>query len=158
VQSLAMLKSLYDRHTPIEPDVFRWRLVASADVNVLASVAHEVRLKYAYKHVDDRSYGLSLSTNTDVALAQYVWHFGAKWDLDAWGRTVVLRGGGSSQAGAGIEVGRRVLGCIRLAAGYSINGFDDPDISGTDAWSEGFGIRIQTVLSDWMLADFAGLE
>jgi hypothetical protein len=47
---------------------------------------------------------------------------------------------------------------VRLAAGYSVNGFDDPDILGTDAWSHGFGIRIQMILSDWLLADFERLR
>jgi hypothetical protein len=158
VQSLLMLKSFYDRYAPVDPDAISWRLVASADVNVLASAAHEVRLKYAYKHAEDWSYGLSLTADTDVALAQYVWHFGRGWDLDAWGRTVVLRAGGSSETGAGIELGRMVYRSVRVAAGYSINGFDDPDITGTDAWSEGFGIRIQMLLSDWMLSDFERLK
>jgi outer membrane protein OmpA-like peptidoglycan-associated protein len=158
VQSLVMLKSYYDRYTPLDPDAISWRLVASTDVNVLANASHEVRLKYAYKHMEDWSYGLSLSSDTDVALAQYVWHFGRGWDLDAWGRTVVLRRGGTSQTGAGIEVGRMVYRSVRLGVGYSVNGFDDPDVTGTDAWSEGLGIRIQMILSDWMLSDFERLK
>jgi len=120
--------------------------------------AHELRLKYAFKHVEDWSYGSAFTTNTDLALAQYVWHFGRGWDIDLWGRTVVLRGGGTSQAGAGIELGRMVYRSVRLAAGYSVNGFDDSDITATDAWSDGFGIRIQMILSDWMLADFERLQ
>jgi outer membrane protein OmpA-like peptidoglycan-associated protein len=158
VQSLAMLKSWYDRYAPVDPEAIRWRLVASADVNILPGAAHEVRLKYAYKHVEDWSYGVSTSTDTDLVLGQYVWHFGRGWDLDAWGRTVVLRGGGTSEYGAGIELGRIVYRSVRVAAGYSINGFDDPDIAGTDARSAGFGIRIQMLLSDWLLADFEQLR
>ena len=158
LQSLAMVKSYYDRYTPVDPDAIRWRVVGSADVNMLFNPEHEVRLKYAYKHVEDWSYGVSLHTNTDLALAQYIWHFGRGWDLDLWGRTVVLRGGGSSQSGAGIEIGRMVYRSVRLAAGYSANGFNDPDITGTDAWSDGFGIRIQMILSDWMLSDFERLK
>ncbi len=158
VQALAMLKSYYDRYTPVDPDAIRWRLVASTDVNVLVNPTHEVRLKYAYKHVEDWSYGMSLNTDTDLALGQYRWHFGRGWDLDLWGRTVVLRDGGTSQTGAGLEVGRMVYRSVRLAAGYSVNGFNDPDISGTDAWSDGFGIRIQMILSDWMLSDFERLK
>jgi hypothetical protein len=127
-------------------------------VNILPGAAHEVRLKYAYKHVEDWSYGVSTSTDTDLVLGQYVWHFGRGWDLDAWGRTVVLRGGGTSEYGAGIELGRIVYRSVRVAAGYSINGFDDPDIAGTDARSAGFGIRIQMLLSDWLLADFEQLR
>ncbi|HET6349410.1 MAG TPA: hypothetical protein VFH88_10055, partial [Candidatus Krumholzibacteria bacterium] len=158
VQSLAMLKNYYDRYAPVDPEAIRWRLVASADVNVLPSASHELRLKYAYKYVEDYSYGASTTTNTDLALGQYLWHFGHGWDVDVWGRTVVLHGGGSQQYGAGVELGRIVFRSVRVGAGYSVNGFNDADISGTDAWSRGFGIRIQMLLSDWLLADFAPLD
>ncbi len=158
VQSLLMLKSYYDRYAPIDPDAIRWRLVATTDVNVMPTPAHELRFKYAYKHVEDWSYGVSATTNTDLALAQYVWHFGRGWDVDAWGRAVVPRGGGTAQAGAGIELGRLVYRSVRIGVGYSVNGFDDPDVTATDAWSAGFGIRIQMLLSDWLLADFERLK
>jgi hypothetical protein len=158
VQSLAMVKSWYDRYSPSDPDAIRWRLVTSIDVNVLARVEHELRFKYAYKHVEDFSYGLSRTTDTDVVLGQYLWRFARGWDFDTWGRLTAIRGGGSASYGAGVEVGRVVFRSVRLAAGYSVNGFDDPDILGTDAWSHGFGIRIQMILSDWLLADFERLR
>jgi len=158
VQSLAMVKSLYDRYAPIDRDAIRWRLVASTDVNILPSASHELRLKYAYKYVEDYSYGASTSTHTDLVLGQYLWHFGHGWDVDVWGRTVGLRHGGSQEYGYGVELGRILFHSVRLAAGYSVNGFDDPDISGTDAWSRGFSIRIQMLLSDWLLSDFEPLR
>ncbi|HEX6790006.1 MAG TPA: hypothetical protein VF247_01730, partial [Candidatus Krumholzibacteria bacterium] len=158
VQSLAMLKSWYDRYAPVDPDAIRWRLVASADVNVLPTAQHELRLKYAYKYVEDFSYGASTTTHTDLALAQYLWHFGRGWDVDVWGRTVLLHGNGAKEYGAGIELGRIVFRSVRVGAGYSINGFDDSDITGNDAWSRGFGVRIQMLLSDWLLADFEQLN
>ena len=46
-------------------------------------------------------------------------------------------------------------GCMSAAA---VNGFDDSDITGNDAWSRGFGVRIQMLLSDWLLADFEPLR
>ena len=158
VQSLAMVKSLYDRYAPIDRDAIRWRVVASTDVNILPSASHELRLKYAYKYVEDYSYGASTSTHTDLVLGQYLWHFGHGWDVDVWGRTVGLRHGGSQEYGYGAELGRILFHSVRLAAGYSVNGFDDPDISGTDAWSRGFSIRIQMLLSDWLLSDFEPLR
>jgi hypothetical protein len=158
VQSLAMLKSWYDRYAPVDPEAVRWRVVASADVNVLPSHAHELRLKYAYKYVEDYSYGASTKTHTDLVLGQYLWHFGRGWDIDVWGRTVVLHGGGAQEYGAGIELGRIVFRSVRVGAGYSINGFTDADITGNDAWSRGFGVRIQMLLSDWLLADFEPLS
>jgi len=158
VQSLAMVKSLYDRYAPVDPDAIRWRVVASTDVNYLPSASHELRLKYAYKYVEDYSYGASTTTQTDLALGQYLWHFGHGWDVDTWGRMVSLRGGGTQQYGYGAELGRIVFKSVRLAAGYSVNGFDDPDVSNTDAWSRGFNIRIQMLLSDWLLSDFAPLN
>jgi hypothetical protein len=133
-------------------------LVASADVNFLPSAAHEFRLKYAYKHVEDWSYGAGTTTDTDLGLGQYVLHFGRGWDVDVWGRTVVLRGGDTSQYGAGAELGRMVYRSLRVGVGYSVNGFEDPDITHTDAWSRGFGVRIQMLLSDWLLADFEPLR
>jgi len=158
VQSLAMVKSLYDRYAPVDRDAIRWRLVASTDVNVLPSASHELRLKYAYKYVEDYSYGASTTTHTDLVLGQYLWHFGHGWDVDVWGRTVALRHGGSQEYGYGAELGRILFHSVRLAAGYSVNGFDDPDISGTDAWSRGFSIRIQMLLSEWLLSDFEPLS
>jgi hypothetical protein len=56
-----------------------------------------------------------------------------------------------------VEVGRIVFRSVRVGVGYSMNGFDDADVSGTDAWSRGFGLRIQMLLSDWLLADFEPL-
>jgi outer membrane protein OmpA-like peptidoglycan-associated protein len=158
VQSLAMIKSYYDRYAPVEPDAIRWRVVASMDVNVLPSPQHEVRFKYAYKHVEDWSDAVALTTNSDLVLGQYVWRFARGWDLDTWGRVLRLRDGGTEQYGAGVEVGRLVYRSIRVGVGYSKNGFDDPDVSATDAWSQGFGVRLQMILSDWLLADFEGLE
>jgi hypothetical protein len=158
VQSLAMIKSYYDRYAPVEPDAIRWRLVTSWDVNVFPSPAHEVRLKYAYKHVEDWSDSVALTTNTDLLLGQYVWRFARGWDLDTWGRVLKLRDGGTEQYGAGLEVGRLVYRSIRVGVGYSLNGFADADVSATDAWSQGFGVRLQMILSDWLLADFEGLE
>lgn len=158
VQSLAMLKSYYDRYAPVEPDAIRWRLVASIDVNAIPSPAHEVRFKYAYKHVEDWSDAEGLTTDMDLVLGQYVWRFARGWDLDAWGRVLRLRDGGSNEYGAGLEMGRLLFRSVRVGAGYSLNGFDDPDVSTTDAWSRGFGVRLQVILSDWLLADFEGLE
>ncbi len=158
VQSLAMIKSYYDRYAPVDPEAIRWRLVASVDVNVLPDPNHEVRFKYAYKHVEDWSYDISRTTNTDLVLGQYIWHFGRGWDVDTWGRAVAIRNGGSAELGAGLEVGRLVFRSVRVAAGYSLNGFQEPDVLGADSWSNGFGIRIQMILSDWLLADFEGLK
>ncbi len=158
VQSLAMVKSYYDRYAPIEPDAIRWRLVASWDVNAFPTPQHELRLKYAYKHVEDWSDEVALTTNTDLLLGQYVWRFARGWDLDTWGRVLKLRDGGTEQYGAGVEVGRLVYRSIRLGVGYSVNGFEDPDVSTTDAWSRGFGVRLQMILSDWLLSDFEGLR
>lgn len=158
VQSLAMVKSYYDRYAPVEPDAIRWRLVATFDVNVLPSPLHELRFKYAYKHVEDWSDSIALTTHTDLVLGQYVWRFAPGWDVDAWGRVLGLTDGGTGQYGAGLEVGRLVYRSIRVAAGYSLNGFSDPDVSTTDAWSAGFGVRLQIILSDWLLSDFEGLE
>jgi uncharacterized repeat protein (TIGR01451 family) len=158
VQSLAMVKSYYDRYAPVEPDAIRWRLVTSVDVNAFPSPQHEVRFKYAYKHVEDWSDSIALTTNTDLVLGQYVWRFGRGWDLDAWGRVTRLRDGGTAEYGAGVELGKLVYRSVRVGVGYSANGFDDPDVSTTDAWSRGLGVRLQIILSDWLLADFEGLR
>lgn len=158
VQSLGMIRSYYDRYAPSYPDGINWRCVASIDVNVMPSWAHEIRFKYAYKHAEDWSYGVAHTTNTDLVLGQYVWHFMHGWDVDAWGRVAAIRGGGTAQGGAGLELGRMFFKSLRVGAGYSVNGFDDPDISDTDAWSAGFGVRAQLILSEWLLRDFEGLS
>jgi flagellar motor protein MotB len=155
VQSLFALKNLYEKYTPSGPDAITWTFVLSTDVNVLPAVQHELRLKYAYKRVEDFSYGISVNTNSDLVLGQYIYRFARSWDLDLWGRVLAVRGG-TTETGTGVEVGRLFYRTVRVAAGYSYGGFDDPDISGTDAWSKGFGVRIQLILSDWIRQEFGG--
>jgi len=154
VQTLAMMRNYYERYTPIDPEAIRWRLVLSGDANWHPFVDHEVRLKYAYKHVEDWSFGVSTTTDMDLVLGQYIYRFYPRWDVDVWARWLNQRDGGSAQTGTGFEVGYMFFRSLRVAAGYSINGFEDPDISQTDAWSNGFNVRMQLILSEWLLADF----
>ncbi|MDH3197335.1 MAG: OmpA family protein [Candidatus Krumholzibacteria bacterium] len=157
VHALGMMRNDYERYTPVDPEAIRWRLVLSADVNTLLAPAHEVRAKYAFKHVEDWSFGVSTTTNADLVLGQYIWRFASAWDADLWGRWLGQRGG-SAQTGVGVEVGRTFLRAVRVALGYSLNGLEDPDFVGTDAWSNGFGVRVQLILSDWLAADFERLR
>jgi hypothetical protein len=156
VQTLFTLKNRYEKYTPTLPDGVTWRLVLSADVNALPAVDHELRFKYAYKRVEDYSYGISVDTNVDLILGQYVYRFARSWDVDVWGRVLALRHG-TTETGAGVEVGRLFFRTLRVAAGYSYNGFEDRDISGTDVWARGFGVRIQLILSDWIMNEFEGM-
>jgi hypothetical protein len=78
--------------------------------------------------------------------------------VDLWGRWLNHRNGGGAQTGAGIEVGHLFFRAIRVAGGYSVNGFEDPDFAGTDAWSAGFGVRVQLILSEWLLPEFARIN
>jgi len=153
LQSLLALKNYYERFTPIDPNGISWRLVLSADFNVLPAVSHEVRLKYAHKRMEDYSYGISVNTDADLVLGQYVYRFARSWDVDVWGRVLAQRRG-TTETGVGVEVGRLFFRTVRVAAGYSAGGFEDPDISGTDAWARGFGVRIQLILSDWIANEF----
>jgi hypothetical protein len=156
VQTLFSMKNFYDKYTPVNPDAISWRLVLSADANFVAAVDHELRLKYAHKRVEDYSYGISVNTDTDLVLGQYVYRFAQPWDVDLWGRLLSQRGG-TAETGAGVEVGRLFFRTVRVAVGYSVGGFEDPDISGTDAWARGFGVRVQLILSDWALQQFGGM-
>jgi hypothetical protein len=146
-----MLRNDYERYTPANPDAITWRLVFSSDVNIMPAIDHELRLKYAFKHVENWSFGTSHTVDADLVLAQYLYRFARGWDVDLWGRLVNQRDGGSLEAGTGIEVGRMFLGGLRVAAGYSVNGFEDPDFAGTDAWASGFGVRLQLLVSDRLL-------
>jgi flagellar motor protein MotB len=154
LQSLFALKNFYERYTPVDPDGISWRLVLSADVNVLPALQHEVRLKYAYKRTENYSYGISVNTDADLVLGQYVYRFARVWDVDLWGRVLAVRHG-TTESGVGVELGRLFFRTVRVAAGYSAGGFEDPDISGTDAWARGWGVRIQLMLSDWITNEFS---
>jgi hypothetical protein len=156
LQTLFALKNQYDRFSPANPDAITWRMVLSTDVNVLPGVDHEVRLKYAYKRVEDYSYGISVNSDLDLVLGQYIYRFARAWDVDVWGRVLSQRGG-TTETGAGVEIGRLLFRSVRVAAGYSVGGFEEPDISGADAWAHGFGVRIQLILSDWILNEFRGM-
>ncbi len=158
VHSLWMLRNDYERYTPANPEAVTWRMVFSGDVNVMVAPDHELRFRYAYKHVEDYSYGVSHTVDADLVLGQYIYRFARAWDLDVWGRTVRQHGGGSVEGGTGIEVGRLFLGALRVAVGYSVNGFEDPDFVGTDAWSRGVGVRVQLLLSEWLLNDLGVVE
>jgi hypothetical protein len=158
VQTLAMVRTDYERFTPVEPDAIRWRTVFSVDLNWTPAKAHETRLKYGFKHVEDYSYGVSTSTDADLVLGQYIYRFLRNWDVDLWARWLNQRHGGGAEAGAGIEVGHLFFRAVRVAGGYSVNGFQDPDFVGTDAWSSGFGVRVQLILSEWLLPEFARIN
>jgi hypothetical protein len=146
-----MLRNDYERYTPANPDAITWRLVLSGDVNIMPAVDHELRLKYAFKHVESWSFGSAHAVNADLVLGQYLYRFARGWDVDLWGRLVHQRDDGSLEAGTGVELGRMFLGGLRVAAGYSVGGFEDPDFVGTDAWASGFGVRVQLLLSDRLL-------
>jgi hypothetical protein len=156
VKSLLVIKNSYERYTPVNPDAITWKLVFATDLNLSPAPRHEVRLKYAHKRVEDFSFGISLTTKADLFLSQYIYHFGRGWDVDLWGRALRQHGGGTTETGAGIELGRLFLKCVRVGAGYSVGGFEDPDVTGTDAWSSGFGLRVQLILSDWVVREFGG--
>jgi outer membrane protein OmpA-like peptidoglycan-associated protein len=157
LSTLFSLKNQYYRYAPTGPDDITWKLVLSADANYIPALDHEIRLKYAFKHVEDFSYGISVNTGADLVLGQYIYRFARCWDVDLWGRVLSQRGG-TVETGSGIEVGRLFLRSVRVAAGYSAGGFSDPDISGTDAWSRGFGVRVQLILSDWILQEWGALS
>ena len=148
------LKNLYEKYTPVNPDAITWKLILSADVNVMPAVKHELRLKYAHKRVEDFSYGISVNTDADLVLGQYIYRFARYWDVDLWGRILAQRGG-TAETGTGVEIGRLFFRTVRVAAGYTAGGFEEPDITGTDAWTRGFGVRIQLILSDWIMQEFA---
>jgi hypothetical protein len=158
VQSLAQVRTDYERYTPVDPAAITWRAVFSLDLNWTPSVAHETRLKYAFKHVEDYSYGISTTTDADLVLGQHVYRFLYNWDIDLWARWLHHRHGGGAEAGGGIELGHLFFRAVRVAGGYSINGFQDPDFVGTDAWSRGFGVRVQLILTEWLLPEFARIN
>jgi hypothetical protein len=151
VRTLLLLRSAYDRFSPIDPLGITWRLVFSTDVNLIPAQPHELRLKFAAKRVEDYSFHISETTNNYLVLAQYVFRFARVWDFDVWGRFLGQGGVGTEQLGAGAEIGRLFFNQVRVSAGYAINGFEEKDLSENDAWAKGFGIRVQYILSDWIL-------
>lgn len=153
VKALCFFKTGYERFTPIDPEAITWKLIFSADVNVIPASKHELRLKYAVKRVDDYSLGISLTSWSQLALSQYVYYFRELWDVDVWGRVMNQATGGTLEVGTGVEVGRRFFNTVRVSAGYSINGFEERDLSESAAWAKGFGMRVQFILSDWLLRE-----
>jgi len=151
LRALFMVRNIYDRYSPVDPGSISWRLVFSNDINYFIAPAHEVRLKLAYKRAEDYSLGVSETTNSYLVLGQYVIHFARHWDIDLWTRYLHQEGGGTRRLGSGIEVGRLFLKRVRVAAGYSLDGFEERDLAESDAWAKGFGLRVQLILSDWIL-------
>ncbi len=150
VRTMLLLKTEYDRYSPIDPQAITWTTVLSTDVNFFPDPAHEFRFKLAIKRVEDYSLGISGTSRNYLALSQYVYHFAPAWDVDVWGRIVGMAEAGTRQTGAGIELGRVLFDRLRVAVGYSVNGFEDRDMAESDAWVSGFGVRVQLILSDWM--------
>jgi outer membrane protein OmpA-like peptidoglycan-associated protein len=153
LKALCFLKTGYERYTPIDPEAITWKIIFSTDVNVIPAAAHEVRLKYAIKRVEDYSLGISLTSWSQLALSQYVYYFRELWDVDVWGRVLTQAEGGTLELGTGVELGRRFFNTVRVSAGYSINGFEERDLSENAAWAKGFGLRVQFILSDWLLRE-----
>jgi hypothetical protein len=150
VQTLFLLKTQYDRYSPVDPDAIVWTTVLSTDVNVMPRPAHELRFKLAFKRVENYSLGISETGRNYLVLSQYVYRFAKDWDLDVWGRFLGQADAGTRQTGVGVEIGRILFERLRVGAGYSINGFEERDLAESDAWEKGFGLRIQLILSDWM--------
>jgi len=155
VQTLLLLKTLYDKYSPVDPNAIVWTTVLSTDVNYMPAPAHELRFKVAFKRVEDFSFGTSQTGRNYLLLSQYVHRFAKYWDVDVWGRFLGKASAGTRQTGVGIELGRVLFDRIRIGAGYSINGFEDRDLAEEEAWEKGFGLRVQLILSDWM---FSGYE
>lgn len=154
-QTLFLFKTLYDRYSPVDPQAIVWTSVLSTDASYTFRMAHELRLKLAYKWVENYSLGVSENGRNYLVLSQYVYRFARNWDVDLWGRFMGRAGEGTRQTGAGLEIGRILFDRVRVAAGYSINGFEDRDLAENEAWDSGFGLRVQLILSDWM---FSGYE
>jgi hypothetical protein len=153
--TLFLLKTQYDRYSPVDPEAIVWTTVLSTDVNVTPEPAHEVRIKLAFKRVEDYSPGISETGHSYLVLSQYVYRFARNWDIDAWGRFLGQAGDGTRQTGVGIEIGRVLFSRLRVAAGYSVNGFEDRDLAENDAWENGFGVRLQLILADWMFNGYS---
>ena len=151
VSWLLLLKNKYDRFSPIDPEAITWRLVFSTDVNWYVARRHELRLKLAVKHMESYSNSISETTDNALVLGQYVWQFARRWDADLWARYLDQGGVGTRQLGAGVELGYIFFDRIRVGAGYAVNGFEERDLSENDAWANGFGIRVQLILSEWIL-------
>ena len=156
LQTLFMVRNIYDRYSPVDPEAISWRLVFSNDINFFIAPAHELRLKLAYKRAEDYSAGISETTNNYLVLGQYVIHFARNWDIDLWARYVNQAGDGTTRLGSGAEIGRLFLKRVRVAAGYSLDGFEERDLAENDAWAKGFGLRVQLILSDWIFNEFGG--
>lgn len=157
IKTLFTVRSLYDRFSPIDPLAINWRLVFSTDINIIPSTPHEFRIKLAAKRVEDYSFNISETTDNYLVLSQYVLHFAENWDFNLWGRFLGQGGAGTRQLGAGTEIGRLFFNQVRISAGYAINGFEERDLAENDAWEKGFGIRVQYILSDWILNEL-GLQ
>jgi len=155
VRTLFLVKTQYDKYSPAEPEAIAWTSVFSTDLSYSPASAHELRLKLAFKHVENTSFGLSAKRGNYLALSQYVYRFADKWDVDLWARFLGGSGAGTRQTGAGVEIGRILFDRVRVGAGYSLNGFEDRDLAEKEAWQSGFGLRVQLILSDWM---FNGYE
>jgi hypothetical protein len=151
IRTLFLIKNLYDRYSPVDPTAIDWRLVLSSDLNILPARSHELRFKLAAKRVESYNNHISETTNSYLVLSQYVFHFARLWDINIWGRFLGQDGAGTQQFGAGAEIGRLFWHQIRVSAGYAINGFEERDLSENDAWARGFGLRVQYILSDWIL-------
>ncbi len=156
VQSIFMLRNMYDRFSPIDPEAITWKIVFSSDLNAKPVTPLEIRCKYAVKYVEDYVMGLSESGRTQLLLSQFIYRFLGVYDVDLWGRVLVQSRGGVG-TGTGLEVGRLFMRSIRVAAGYSVNGFEDRDMAENDAWARGFGLRVQLVLTESLLGELGGL-
>jgi len=153
LKTIFMLRSLYDRFSPVDPTSITWRLVFSTDLNYALTPKHELRTKLAAKRMEDWSTGLDIDVNSYLVLSQYIYRFADDWDIDLWGRYITQSGVGSDQFGAGLELGRTFVSRIRVAVGYSLNGFEERDMTQTEAWADGVGLRVQFILSDWLFDD-----
>ncbi len=145
---VAMARTRYGRHAPDDPDAIRWETVLSADADRHVTRRLTLRLRGAFKHVEDASHGASASADADLVVAQVRWRLAPRWDVDAWVRRLAPHGAGA-RLDAGLDVGRWVDDAVRVSAGWRSTVIDE---TGFDAGAarHGLGVRVQVVLSEWL--------
>lgn len=115
--------------------------IVSAHLNWQPTAHVWLSSRYAGRWAVDSSLGLRSSTNAQLGSTRLLWDFARRWDAAAIGSVLWTDGFDNRQYGAGVEVGRILVTNLRVAAGYNVFGFRDPQITGADYTDRGPYVR-----------------
>jgi hypothetical protein len=134
----------------------RWRIVNNFNANRRFGAATQLSLQYAAKYVRDQFDEDTYSGYTDLVGVDWRRGLGSRWDVGVNLSALNSYNAGTSDYGAGADVGFRLLDNMWLTLGYNVKGFHDDDFTEARYTAQGPYLRFSVKSSAHILRRIAG--